>query len=134
MVKSDRKNQRHHEQEHEDVLVIRADNQQEKEADDQDHELGGHDVREYRAHEKPVFTLEKRHAGRAMMADVEGLRDDPRRATGGAPQLQTPAQHRLDLFKIYFQGLHTSYVRLDQTGRLWAAIFYEEICRIDISG
>ena len=38
------------------------------------------------------------------MADVEGLRDDPGRATGWATQLQTPAQHPLDLFKVYFQG------------------------------
>jgi len=38
------------------------------------------------------------------MADVEGLRDDPGRATGWATQLQTPAQDCLDLFKIYFQG------------------------------
>jgi len=40
------------------------------------------------------------------MADVEGLRDDPGRATGWATQLQTPAQDCLDLFKVYFQGLN----------------------------
>ena len=108
MIKGDGKNQRHHEQEHEDVLVIGADNQEEKEADDQNKELGGDDVRENRAYEKAVFTLEKRHAAWAVMADVEGLRDDPGRAAGWAPQFQTPAQDCLDLFKIYFQGLHAS--------------------------
>jgi len=105
MIKGDRKNQRHHEQEHEDVLVIGADNQEEKEADDQNKELRSDDVRENRAHEKAVFTLEKRHAAWAVMADVERLRDDPGRAAGWAPQFQTPAQDCLDLFKIYFQGL-----------------------------
>jgi len=108
MIKGDGKNQRHHEQEHEDVLVIGADNQEEKEADDQNKELRGDDVRENRADEKAVFTLEKRHAAWAVMADVEGLRDDPGRAAGWAPQFQTPAQDCLDLFKIYFQGLHAS--------------------------
>jgi len=104
MIKGDGKNQRHHEQEHEDVLVIGADNQEEKEADDQNKELRGDDVRENRAYEKAVFTLEKRHAAWAVMADVEWLRHDSGRAAGRAPQFQTPAQDCLDLFKIYFQG------------------------------
>jgi len=104
MIKGDGKNQRHHEQEHEDVLVIGAYNQKEKEADDEDQELRGDDVRENRAYEKAVFTLEKRHAAWAMMADMEGLRDDRGRAASRAPQFQTPAEDCLDLFKIYFQG------------------------------
>ena len=108
MIKSDGKNERHHEQEHEDLLVIGADDQEEKEADDQNQELRGDDVRENRAYEKAVFTLEKRHAAWAVMADVEGLRDDPGRAAGWAPQFQAPAQDCLDLFKVYFQGLHPS--------------------------
>ena len=108
MIKGDGKNQRHQEQEHEDVLVIGADNQEEKEADDQNQELRGDDVRENRAYEKAVFTLEKRHAAWAVMADVEWLRDDRGRAAGWAPQFQTPPQDCLDLFKIYFQGLHSS--------------------------
>ena len=105
MIKGDGKNQRHHEQEHEDVLVIGADNQEEKEADDQNKELRGDDVRENRAYEKAVFTLEKRHAAWAVMADVKRLRHDPGRAAGRAPQFQTPPQDCLDLFKIYSQGL-----------------------------
>lgn len=104
MIKGDGKNQRHHEQEHEDVLVIGAYNQEEKEADEQNHELRGDDVRENRAYEKAVFTLEKRHAAWAVMADVKRLRDDRGRAAGWAPQLQTSPQDCLDLFKIYFQG------------------------------
>jgi hypothetical protein len=108
MIKGDGKNQRHHEQEHDDVLVIGADNQEGKEADDQNKELRGDDVREDRADEKAVFTLEKGHAAWAVVADVKRLRNDPGRATGRAPQLQTPPQDCLDLFKIYFQGLHAS--------------------------
>ena len=84
MIKGDGKNERHHEQ---------------------DHELGGDDVREDCAHKKPVLTLEKRHAGGAVMPDVKRLRDDPRGATGRTTQLQTPPEDFLDLFKIYFQGL-----------------------------
>ena len=108
MIKGDGKNERHHEQDHEHVLVIGADNQEEKEADDKDHELGGDDVREDRAHEKPVFPLEKRHAAWAVMAYVKGLCDDPGRAAGWATQFHAPAQDCLDLFKVYFQGLHAS--------------------------
>jgi hypothetical protein len=108
MIKGYWEDQGHYKQQHEDVLVIRADNQEEEEADDEDQKLGGDNVRENRSHEKPVFTLEKRHATRAMMADVEWLRDNRRRAAGGAPQLQTPPQDCLDLFKVYFQGLHPS--------------------------
>ena len=104
VIKGDGKKQRHHKQKHEDVLVIRADNQQEKEADDEDHEFRRDDVREDRAHEKPILTLEERHAAWTVMSDVERLRDDPGRATSGTTQLQTPPQHPLDLFKIYFQG------------------------------
>jgi len=106
MVKGDWEDQRHHEQEHEDILVIGADNQQEKEADDENHELSGDDVCENRAHKKSVFTLEERHAAWAVMPDVERLCDDPGRATRRAPQLQTPPQDCLDLFKIHSQGLH----------------------------
>jgi len=39
------------------------------------------------------------------MADVEWLRNYRGRATGWAPQFQTPPQYCLDLFKVYFQGL-----------------------------
>ena len=104
MIKSDREDQGHQEQEHEHVLVISTDNQEEKEADHQDHELRGDDIRENRAHKEAVLTLEKRHAGWAMMADVKWLCDDPGRATSWTTQFQTPPQHSLDLFKVYFQG------------------------------
>jgi len=77
MIKGDGKKQGHRKQKHEHVLVISTDYQQEKEADDQNHQFSGDDVRENRAHKEPVFTLEERHAGGAVMADVEGLRDDP---------------------------------------------------------
>ena len=109
VIERDGDDQGHQEQEHKHVLVISADNQQEKEADDEDQKLGGDDVRQDRANEKPVFTLEKRHAAWAVMADVERLRDDRGRAAGWTTQFQTPPQHRLDLFKIYFQGLATFY-------------------------
>ena len=104
VIKSHRKNQRHHKQVHEDVLVIGADNQEEKEADDQDHELRRDDIGEDRAYEEAVFALEERHAVWAVVADVEWLRDDPRRAAGRTAQFQGSRQHLLNLFKVYFQG------------------------------
>ena len=83
VVKSQRKNHRHHKQQHQHALVIRTDNQQEKEAHQQDHELGRDDVGEDRAHKKPVLTLEQREAAWAVMPDVKRSRDDAGLATGG---------------------------------------------------
>ena len=81
VIKCDREEQGHHKQQHEHVLVVSTDNQKEKEADDENHKLCRDHVRENRAHEKPVFTLEKCHAAWAVMPDVKGLGDDPRRTT-----------------------------------------------------
>ncbi len=83
VIKGDREKQRQYKQHHEHALVARPDNQQEKEAHDENHELGRDHVRENRAHEKPVLTLEKRHAGGAVMPDVKRLCDDARLATRG---------------------------------------------------
>ncbi|HET6973556.1 MAG TPA: hypothetical protein VFH96_05990 [Pyrinomonadaceae bacterium] len=81
VVKGDWKDQRHHKQQHQHVLVVSTDNQQEEEADDQNHDLGGNDVCENRAHKETVLTLEKRHAAWAVMADVERVGDYPGRTT-----------------------------------------------------
>jgi len=83
MVKSDRENQRHYEQQHQHALITCADNQQEKEAYKQDHDLGGDDVGEDGAHKKTVLTFEKREAIWAVMPDVKRSSDDPGFATGG---------------------------------------------------
>lgn len=82
VVKSQRENHGHHKQQHEHALVTRADNQQEKEANKEDHELGRDDVREDRADKKAVLTLEKRHAVRAVMPDVKRFGNDRGLATG----------------------------------------------------
>ena len=100
MIKGDGKNQRHHEQEHEDVLVIGADNQEEKEADDENQELGGDYVRENRAYEKAVFTFEERQANRAMMPDMERAVYDFGLATGRTKQLEAAFQDANSLFFI----------------------------------
>ena len=83
VVKSDRENQRHYEEQHQHAFVTCANNQEEKEAYEQDDELGGDDVGENRAHKKPVLTLEEREAIGAVMADVKRSSDDPGFATGG---------------------------------------------------
>jgi len=83
VIKSDGENEGHDEEQHEHALVTCADNQEEKEAYQQDDELGGDDVGENGAHKKPVLTLEKREAIGAVMADVKRSSDDPGFATGG---------------------------------------------------
>ena len=60
MIEKDREDQGHHEEQDQHVAVIGPDNQQEKEADREDHELRRDHIREYRAYKKPFFTLEKR--------------------------------------------------------------------------
>ena len=83
VVKGQRKNHRHHKQKHEDALVTRADNQQEKEANEEDYELGRDDVRENGTDKKAVLTLEKRHAAPAVVPDVKRFGNDSGFATGG---------------------------------------------------
>ena len=83
VIKGDWKYDRHDKQQHEHALVGRPNNQQEKEAHDEDHELGRDHIREDRAHEKPILPLEKRHAGWTVMPDMKRLCDDSGFATGG---------------------------------------------------
>ena len=83
MVKRDWENEGHYEQQYQHALVTRANNQQEKEANEQDHELGRHHVGEDRAHKKAVLTLEEREAIWAVMPDVKRSCDDAGLATGG---------------------------------------------------
>jgi hypothetical protein len=58
VIKADWKNYRHREQDRQHALVTRTDDQQEKEANDEDHELGRDDIREDGADKKAVLTLE----------------------------------------------------------------------------
>ena len=109
MVEQHREDQRHREQQDQHVTVIRPDNQQEKETDQQDHDLRRDHVREYGAHKKPVFTLEKRQAVRAMMPDMKRVGRDRRLPTRRTTQSQTTPQHPLDMFEIYFQGMAPYY-------------------------
>jgi len=83
MIKGNRKNECHYEQQHQHPLVIRAYNQQEKEAYNEDHKLSRNHVREDCAHKKPVLTLEKRETVWAVMPDVKRSCDDAGLATGG---------------------------------------------------
>ena len=105
MIEKDRENQRHHEEQDQHVTVISPDNQQEKEADQQDHEFRRDHVCEYRADKKPVLTLEKSQAVRAMMPDVKRMGSDRRLPTGRTTQPQTTPQNPLDMFQIYFQSV-----------------------------
>jgi len=76
MIKSHWKNQRHHKEYDEDIRIIRANNQQAKEANEKDNELRRDDVCENRTYKKAVLTLKKRHAMRTVMADVKRGGDD----------------------------------------------------------
>ena len=102
VIESDRENQGHDEEQDQNVFVVRADYQQEKEADQQNDEFSGDDVSENRADKEAVFAFEKSHAVGAVMPDVKGVRDDGRFATCGAAQSQRSTQNRFDLAKIFF--------------------------------
>jgi len=84
MIESHWENQGHYKQQHQNVLIRRADNEQTEEADQQNHQLRRHHVRQDRTHKKTILALEKRAALRAMMPDVKRVCDDLRFATGGA--------------------------------------------------
>jgi hypothetical protein len=113
MIKSNRENQGHDEQQHQHAVITGADNQQEKETDEEDHELGGNDVGENRAHKKTVLTLKQRQAAWAVMPYVKRSSDDSGFATGRTTQSQTTPQHLLALFKIYIQRLADIFSRKD---------------------
>ena len=106
MVKTDRENQGHYEQQHQYTIVIRTDDQQEKEADEEDHELGYDDVREDCTNKKAILTLEERHALRAVMPDVKRVRGNLRFATGRTTKSQTATEYSLNLFRICFQRMY----------------------------
>lgn len=104
VIESDRKNYRHRKQNSQHALVTRADDQQEKEANEEDDELGRDDVREDGADKKTVLTLVKREAAWAVMPDVKRSCNYSGFATSGTKKSQTTPQHPFDLFKICFQG------------------------------
>ena len=76
MIKGDREYQRHDEQKHQNTFVVGADHQQHEEAEDEDHQLRNHHIRQDRTDEKPVFALVKRQTLGAMVPDVERAFDD----------------------------------------------------------
>jgi len=84
MIEGYGKDQGHYKEQDQNVFVRRADNEQTEEADQQNHQLGRHHIRQDRAHKKPILALEKRAALRAVMPNVKRVCDDPRFATGGA--------------------------------------------------
>lgn len=105
MIEKNRKNQCHRKEQDQYVAVVRPDNQQKKEADQQDHELRRDHIREDRPHKKSFFTLEKRETLRTVMTDVKRMGGDRRLPTGRTTQSQTTPQDPLDMFQIYFQGV-----------------------------
>src|SRR6185295_3958704 len=118
VIESDRENQNHDEEQDQNVFVVRADDQQEKEADQQNDELSGDDVGENCAHKEAVFAFEKSHAVRAVMPDVKRLVNNLRLATRRTPQSYRTPQDPLDLFRIYFQGVRIYYARSTPQERL----------------
>ena len=104
MIESYWKDQGHHKKQHQDVIIRGADNQQREEANEQNHELRRHHIRQNRADKKAVLAFEKRVTVGAVMPDVKRVCDDPRLATGGAAQSQTAIQYPLDFFRILLHG------------------------------
>jgi len=81
MIESDRENQGHDKEQDQNVFVVRADYQQEKETDQQNEEFRSDDVGENCAHKEAVFSFEKGHTVRAVVPDVERLVNNLRLAT-----------------------------------------------------
>lgn len=105
MIEKHREDEGHYEEQDQHIAIVGPDDQQEKEADQQDHELGRNDVCEYSAYKKPFFTLKERHAVRTVMPDMKWLGSDRRLPTGRTTQSQTTPQNPLDMFEIYFQSV-----------------------------
>jgi hypothetical protein len=98
MIESDREYKGHDKEQDQDMFVVRADYQKEKETDQQNKELRGDDVGENCAHKEAVFALEKRHAVRAVVPDVKRLVNYSRLATRRTAQSHRATQDLLDLF------------------------------------
>jgi len=105
VVEGNRKYQRHDEEQDQDAFVVRANNEQEEKADQQDHEFRGDDVGQNGADKEAVLTLKQGHAVRTVMADVKRMVNDPRLATCRTAESQRATQDALDLFKVYFQSV-----------------------------
>jgi len=86
------------------MFVRGADYEQTEEADQQNHELRRHHIRQDRAHKKPILALEKRVALRAVVPDVKRVRDDLRAPASGAAQPQTAIQYPFYFFRIFLHG------------------------------
>ncbi len=98
VIERDGEKQRHYEEQDENVFVIRANYQQEEEANQQDYDFGGDDIGENCSHEEAVFAFEKGEAVRTVMPDVKRLVNDSRLATRRTTQRQRTSQYPLDLF------------------------------------
>jgi hypothetical protein len=104
VIEGDWEKQGHDKEQDQDVVVVRADYQQEKETDQQNEEFRSDDVGENRAHKEAVFAFEKGHAVRAVVPDVERLVNNLRLATRGTTESHRATQDPLDLFHIDSQG------------------------------
>jgi len=117
VIERHRENQGHDEEQDQDAFVVRADYQQEEEADQQNDELSGDDVGENRTDEEAVFAFEKSHAVRAVMPDVKRLVNNLRLTTRRTTQSHRTPQDPLDLFCIYFQGVRIYYANCSRQER-----------------
>src|SRR5215213_234938 len=104
MIESHWKNQRHDKKHDQHALVIRAENQQAEETNQQDGSLRGHDICQYRAYKKPILAFEKRHADRAVVPDPKRLRHYRGLSANWTKQFQTTPQYPLDVWKICFHA------------------------------
>ena len=97
VIESNRENQCQYEEQDEDAFVISPHDQEEEEANQQDHKLGGDDVGQDCADKEAVFPLEKGHAVRTVMADLKRMVNNPGLTTRGTAQPQRPTHDLLEL-------------------------------------
>lgn len=98
MIEGNRENQGHDKEQDQDVFIVRANYQKEKETDQQNEDFRGDDVGENGAHKEAVFSFEKGHAVRAVVPDVERLVNYSRLATRRTTESHRATQDLLDLF------------------------------------
>lgn len=98
MIEGNRENQGHDKEQDQDVFIVRANYQKEKETDQQNEDFRGDDVCENGAHKEAVFSFEKGHAVRAVVPNVERLVNYSRLATRRTTESHRATQDLLDLF------------------------------------
>lgn len=98
MIKSHRENEGHHKKQDQNAFILRANDEQAKETDQQYYQFCSDDIGEDCPDEKAVLAFEERQAFRAVVPDMKRVRDDRCLTTGRTTQPQTATEDPFDLF------------------------------------